>query len=380
MLFFGRKKSSVFKGVSQQLAVLVLLAMAFFFFLGLRDSQAAFELNFEPAATTGQSYITSGWVDVSCNMSYIADSNCSSDGYLSGSGAHRDGSAFFQKLFEYGGKRYYHVIVGDKNVDSFFMEYMIESDSNWGAYSSGGMGGCGSYCAASASAGSTASGASGRTYNMINPYGADSSLGGTGTGNPNRVIMRQVLDDGITYSEFLKGAGDADGDGLYDDSSAYFDKKPLIVQKINEPGVVSAEYSLDMRSKTYSDTTPVSEAEKTNQTFILDGLNAANQGDYDSTGATQTPTNMSDSTGVVVDGGAYKYTDGPSFGGSYGGYTYFLSDGVTEKGVQTQPYDRDYSVFCIESQNVDWSGNGACVNGNGSGGGRGGGMGGWGGW
>ncbi len=198
--------------------------------------------------------------------------------------------------------------------------------------------------------------------------------------------MRQVLDDGITYSEFLKGASDANGDGKYDDSSAYFDKKPLINQEIVEPGVISAKYSLDMRSKTYSDSTPISDAEKTNQTFILEGTKPANQGDYDSTGAVITPTFFTDSTGVVVDGGAYTYTDGTSFGGSIGttdvtngkGYTYYESDGVTEKIVQTQPINRDYSVFCIADQNTNWSGNGACVDGNGGGGGRGGG--GWGGW
>jgi len=38
----------------------------------------------------------------------------------------------------------------------------------------------------------------------LNPYGADKNLGGTGSGNPKRVVMHQVLDDGITYSELLK--------------------------------------------------------------------------------------------------------------------------------------------------------------------------------
>jgi len=359
-----------------QLTILVVVGGVLFFSLGMHDSQAAFELNFDPDKTNGHSYTSFGNCEnYSINMSHFADSRCSN---FTLAGDHDDGTAAFQRVFTNGGKTYYHVIIGDYLAgDTFLLEYYIEAVSGTTYRGSGPRN-------ASAYTNTADMNCSNSTtdclYNMANPYGADSGLGGTGTGNPTRVVMRQVLDDGITYSEFLKGAGDANGDGLYDDSSAYFDKKPLISQKINEAGVISAEYSLDMRSKTYSDTTPVSETEKTNQTFILDGLNAANQGDYDSTGVTQTPTNMADSTGVVVDGGAYKYTDGTSFGGSYGDYTYYLSDGVTEKTLQTQPYDRDYSVFCIQEQNVNWSGNGACANGDASAGGGGRGGGGWGGW
>jgi len=376
MLFFGRKKSSAFKAKSQQFSVLVVSAMVLFFSFDLRDSQAAFELNFDPDKTNGHSYTSFGNCEnYSINMSHFSNNVCSGFGAIGGS--HDDGTAAFQRVFTNGGKTYYHVIIGDYLAgDTFLLEYYIEAVSGT-TYRGSGPRNASAYTNTADMTCSNSN--SDCLYNMANPYGADSGLGGTGTGNPTRVIMRQVLDDGITYSEFLKGAGDANSDGLYDDSSAYFDKKPLISQKINEAGVISAEYSLDMRSKTYSDTTPVSETEKVNQTFILQGPTAANQGDYDSTGATQTPTNMADSTGVVVDGGAYKYTNGTSFGGSYGDYTYYLSDGVTENGNQTQPYDRDYSVFCVETQNVDWSGNGACVNGNGGGSGRRG-RGGWGGW
>lgn len=376
MHLLGRAKSSTSTRQSRQFAVLAMLALVLFFSLGLRDSQAAFELNFDPNKTNDHSYTSFGNCEnYAINMSFMADDDC---GWQNRAlvGSHDDGSAAFQRVFTTGGKTYYHVIIGDYLAgDSFLLEYYIEATTD-GTYRGSGPTSASAYTNTADMNCSNAD--TDCLYNMSNPYGADSGLGGTGTGNPTRVIMRQVLDDGITYSEFLKGAGDADQDGLYDDSSAYFDSKPLIVQKINEAGVINAEYSLDMRGISYSDPTPVSEAKKVNQTFILDGLAAANQGDYDSTGGIQTPTNMADSTGVVVDGGAYKYTDGTSFGGSYGNYTYYKSDGVTEKTLQTQPYDRDYSVFCIQEQNVDWSGNGACVDANGGGGGRGGG--GWGGW
>lgn len=380
MLFFGRKNSNDIKAKSQQFAVFALLAMVLFFSLGLRDSHAAFELNFDPDKTNGHSYQSFGNCEnYSINMSHFGDNNCSAFGTLAGD--HDDGTAAFQRMFTNGGKTYYHVIIGDYAVgDDFLMEYYIEATGESNYRGDGGKVSASAYTNTADMNCSNAD--TDCLYNMSNPYDDNSGLSGTGTGNPTRVVMRMVLDDGVTYSEFLKGAGDADQDGEYDDSSAYFDKKPLISQKIDETGVIYSEYSLDMRSKTYSDTTPVSNSEKTNKLFILEGATAANQGDYDSTGEVQTPTLMTDTSSgsqVVVDGGAYKYTDGSSFGGSYGDYTYYKSDGVTEKTLQTQPYDRDYSVFCVESQNTDWSGNGACVNANGGGAGRRGG-GGWGGW
>lgn len=376
-----------------QLAVLSVVASVLFFSPDQRNSQAAFELNFDPTTTSGHSYDGAGGgfgggdQYYSCGMAFQADANCGF-GDTDEAWSHTDiaGGASFQDTFTTGGKTYWHVIIGDSTTDTFYLEYMIEANSSWGtydgrsdmpasasAYSAGSIGNCGTTSC---------------EMNMGKMYNADSAHTGTGSGNPNRVVMRMVLDDGITYSEFLKGAGDGAG-GVGGDSSAYFDKKPLIIQKITEPGVMNNEYSLDMRSKTYSDSTPVTNAQKTNKTFILEGTTAANQGDYDSTGGVQTPTLMTDTSSgsqVVINGGAFTYTVGTEEGGSFDttdvsngkGYTYYESDGVTLGSLQTQPIDRDYSVFCDTDQNSNWSGNGACVDESGGGGGRGGG--GWGGW
>ena len=63
---------------------------------------------------------------------------------------------------------------------------------------------------------------------------------------------------------------------------------------------------------------------------------------------------------------------------------HYYSDGVTVDTDAFQPTGKAYGNFCIPGQNVDWSGNGACANwdgsGGGGGGGHGGGHGGWGGW
>jgi hypothetical protein len=321
----------------------------------LKETEAAFTLNFIP--DDGSYTSDRDEVNYSCHMSYISSFNCDgSRGSFDLNGSHDDGSAAFQQMFTSGGKTYYHVIIGDYTKDSFYMEYIIEANSNWGQYN-------GSF-AVSASTGTTGSD---RVYGMTNPYDSNSSLTGTGTGNPTRVIMHMVLDDGVIYNEFLKDQ---------------FDRKPLIKQTISDPSPtlgISMEYTLDMRNKTYTDSTPISENDRTNKTFLI-GDTAGSQGDYDSTNSVSTPVSFIQGTDDLA-AGAYTYTPGSGFGGSDGTYTYYLSDGITVDTSGFQPVDKDYSVFCIPSQNVDWSGNGACTNGDGSGGGRGGGgWGGWGGW
>jgi hypothetical protein len=345
-----------------EVSVLALGAVLLFFTPHLKDSQAAFELNFDPTTNTDHSYTsTFSNVNYSCGMSFGSDFNCSSGGFGGSfqlNGSHDDGTAAYQRMFTYGGKTYYHVIIGDSTTDSFYLEYMIEASTSYASYNG--------QFAASASTGTTSSGTSGRTYNMVNPYGADSSLGGTGTGNPTRVVMRQVLDDGINYNEFLKDQ---------------FDKKPLITQHISDPNPtegLTQDYSIDMRGKTYADNTPITTNDRSNKTILI-GDTAANQGDYDSTGTVVTPAEFIQGTDKIS-AGAYTYTAGSGYGGSNGTYTYYQSDGVTTNPSGFQPVNLDYSVFCIASQNVDWSGNGACVNGNGSSGGGGWGGGGWGGW
>lgn len=193
------------------------------------SSEAAFELNFDPTATSGHSYSsTSADWNYSCGMSFGADFNCGGGwgGGFDESGSHDDGTAAYQRTFSYDGKNYYHVIIGDVG-DTFRLEYMIEASTGWGTYDgfSGGPASASAYTAGSISGCDTSS----CEYNMINPYDSnatDYERTGTGTGNPSRVVMRQVLDDGETYNEFLKGASDGG------DSSTYFDKKPLIKQTI----------------------------------------------------------------------------------------------------------------------------------------------------
>jgi len=344
-----------------EVSAMALAAVLLFFTPHLKDSQAAFELNFDPSTNTGVSYTSQfNNSNYSCGMSFGSDFNCSSGmfgGSFQLSGSHDDGTSAYQRMFTYGGKTYYHVIIGNSTTDTFYMEYMIEASTSWATYN--GFNGF----AASASTGDNSS-QSTRTFNMDNPYDPTSSKTGTGTGNPTRVVMRQVLNDGINYGEFLKDQ---------------FDKKPKITQVTNDTNPAEGiflEYTLDMRNKTYSDQTPITANDRNNRTILIGDI-AGSQGDYDSTGVLPTPAEYIQGTDKIS-AGAYTYTAGTGYGGSNGTYTYYQLDAVTVNPSGFQPVNLDYSVFCMPSQNVDWSGKGACTNGSGSGGGWGGG--GWGGW
>ncbi len=361
-MLFGFNYSVFCNKYPLRLAVLAFVALVLFFSPSLRDSQAAFDLNFDD---TESGYTSTGDDNnYSCNVDFRTNFNCddqtyerfwngssmqNADGGDALTGAHLDGTGMFQRQFNTGGKSYYHVIIGNAG-DEFRLEYMIEASTSYQRYDSDWAG--------SASTGSDNSEGN-ATYGMKNPYDANSALHGTGTGNPTRIIMRQVLDDGLTYNEFLKDQ---------------FDKKPLMTQTIVDADI-NMEYTLDLRSKTYSDNTPITQAERVNKTFLTTA-NAANQGDYDSTGAVLTPTNMVQGVDNMS-AGAYTYVAGGSNGGADGTYTYYDESGA-EDFSGYQPSDKDYSVFCIADQNVNWSGNGACVNGSGQSSRRTGG--GWGGW
>lgn len=332
---------------------MLLGGVALFMLPGIPATHAEFNLNFTP---DDGSY-SNNYAYVSCGMSYLPDANCSPGGGMFGdfslSGSHDDGTAFYQRMFQdAAGNNYYQVIVGDYLVDDFAQEYIIKADGANDGYWYSGFGGS---IARSASAGDP----NDRLYNMTKPYDVDGSLStstGTGSGNPTRVIMRQILTDNAqTDMEFLK------------DRFAY---KPLIKQTTQDAATNFTSYiELDMRNKLYNDNTPIDPyTEMVHTTTLLNSDIPNNGGDYDFADRAST---------TYFTAGAYTYTDGTNYGGSLGTYSYMDAGAADE----FQPTNKDYSSFCDPSQNTDWSGNGACTNGDGSGGGfgwgGGGGMFGW---
>lgn len=129
------------------------------------------------------------------------------------------------------GNNYYHVIVGLPDT-GFAQETFIRANgSNWPAFPS----------VQGSSAGGTTTfqgfGGSGTIFNNQRPLDADESINGNSTGNPTRVVMRQINSDAEFSQEFLK-------DTLLN--------KPRISQVFNSPELTMTFVS-DMRGLLLTD-------------------------------------------------------------------------------------------------------------------------------
>jgi len=287
-----------------------------------------------------------------CNVPGMSDQNCNGFGFLGAS--HDDGSAFFQEelLDSSDGQRYFHVIVGDFNADEMALEYFIKANAGSDTWASGwsGSGNIG----ASHSLGQNGNGAAA----IDKPYSPDSTLTGTGSANPNSIIMRQLVTDSTDPAfsmDFVK------------DRFLY---KPKITHTNGGAGGFDATTVIDMSNSLYTDITPIDEtADFDNVMVLTDPLKFETAGDY-----------SVDTMGDIREfrAGGYTYTPGSGTGGAGGTYSYI--DPTEDANPAYDPLNADWVSFCDISQNVDWSGSGACTNGDGSGGGWGGGGGGWGGW
>jgi len=290
---------------------------------------------------------------VSCGVSYISDRNCSVGGFNDDFDiGHDDSSAFMQEQLFHEGQMYFHVLVGDYTTDEMALEYFIKANAGNNTWASGWSGS--GNIAVSHSLGQAGNGEAA----IDKPYSADSSLTGTGSANPNSIIMRQLVTDSTDPAfsmDFVK------------DRFLY---KPKLTHTNGGAGGFDATTVIDMSNSLYTDITPIDETTDFDNVMVLtDPLKNGTEGDYNV-----------DTMGDIREfrAGGYTYTPGAGAGGAGGTYSYI--DPVEDANPAYKPMNEDWVSFCDTSQNVDWSGNGACTNGDGSGGGWGGGGGGWGGW
>jgi hypothetical protein len=395
------------KGKTIRKALLAAAVTGLFFAPGIHETEAAFTTNFTAVGVTGGTYDKqnsggsgSYYADFSCHMSYTVVSSINSS-ECGGSGSsrdlsnnHDDNTPFFQGLFRdtATSKYYYHVIIGDKLKagqarSEMTFEYIIEATTS-GTYTYDSSG------PVSAAYTDTAS-LSNAVYNQTHPYDGTLLKQGNGSGNPTRVIMDQVLfnADATINTEFLKGLqggtvsfNQTTGNMTVTGGTIVFDSKPIITQFANTPGVMYNQYTIDMRHKSYSDGTQMSDAEAngpqgkiTNITNLIGGTGgeqpAADMGDYDTTNATFT-AHYTNNSNPNYTAGAYTYTAGT---GSYkalgGGGTYNYDVAATAM-VETgfDPDGKDYTGFCEPTINPDWrtsssntiGGALACTNGTGT--------------
>ncbi len=107
--------------------------------------------------------------------------------------------------------------------------------------------------------------------NGVDTLRADSQWTGNGTGDPTRVIIRQIDNSNGAYQEFLK-----------DD----FNKKPLIYQEVNTADI-NLVFQVDMRGMDYN----TSRALTVGTSTVTRPVNPAVPGNGNSTGYSTAPTN-----------------------------------------------------------------------------------------
>ena len=270
------------------------------------SARAEFTLNFQPDST--------GVMSTSATHNGLAKDNGTQFGqtpYLTSGGLElpevvQDPS---------NGNWYYHMIVGDL-ASGFIQESYIQM--GFGTYTANCCVPTTPVSAASASGGGVTvngamtfdrtSAALGNGYDPLDMHKnstSDSFTSGNGTGNPTRMILRQIVSDGEVMMEVLK------------DQYAY---KPRISMLLTAPDI-TAFFDFDMTNSTYDDAlTPG----LMTSTINLWGEGVPNESaSFDHATEAQNP---------YVTGGMYTYTDGTDdttddadgkdFGGSNGIYSY----------------------------------------------------------
>ena len=186
------------------------------------------------------------------------------------------------------GQRYYHIIIGTPN-SSFAQEvYILQGGAQFFDLSAGRVG--------STSMGSNFEGVGLTPFINQKPLDNDETISGNATGNPTRVIMRQINSDDQMTLEFLK---------------ENFNNKPKITQTITAPDI-SSVFSVDMSNLNYSD-------KNTAATGLINQLQILSAGIPIGAGSFDIATGAQLST---ITAGQYDWTPGVGPGQSGGTYNY----------------------------------------------------------
>jgi len=213
------------------------------------------------------------------------------------------------------GKTYLHIIMGSL-ADGFIQEVYIETTGGSNCY--GGYGippNNGQACVPSGAFGGDNGGTGSPNFkvgNARNPLNNDAGFTGNGSANPTKVIMRQLISDGEISMEFLKDK---------------FERKPVIAQTLNTPGI-SALNVIDMRNSTYSDMNTPGVVTNTMQLIGPDQPNDSAQFNL-----------ITDAQRPSITAGRYTYTPGTGPGGSEGSYDYFgTNNNFDQSAVKWESY------------------------------------------
>jgi len=285
-------------------------------FLVVPMAHAEFALNFDSAVSQGY-VIEPHFVTIDCRDPTTLG-RCVRGGTSSGI-RDPDPTPFLQELFaDVNGEYYYHVVVGTE-ADGFAQEFFIKAH------------GTGWYTGAmvNASGGSIYNGG---TDVFAGEYAVDplsptkkgnwyemSHSGGSGSGNPTRMIFRQLIIDPEMTQEVVKST---------------FLHKPRITQSVSDMDMTST-FEVDMSNLTYNDMT--TGATVVNQmTITAPGI------PYDY--ADKITFDMAlDSQDSNANAGFYTYTPGQAFKGAFGDYNYAESS-WDFYGMDWSTFSREYNI------------------------------------
>lgn len=216
------------------------------------------------------------------------------------------------------GYYYYHVLIGDKSSDFALDYYISQAGGNdwWPNFPQNSS--MGSY-----NGGADAKPQGFWTNPFYAPLDSNATLSGNGTGNPQRVIFRQLLQDssGNFSQEVLK--------------SSYLDK-PKITQTVHD-GEMSSNFTFDMSALGYTGASALTTGGTiTNTLQVIDSKSGNSMTNFDIKTSSQNS---------YVDGGKYSYTPGTGKDGSFGAYTY-------APGANFDVYNVNWAGFYDKSANA----------------------------
>lgn len=257
-------------------------------------ASAQFPLNFQPS-TANQ---VNGPSNLDCRNGSGTQHDCVRGTNL----PDPDKTPFYQEIVEGTDGDYYHVIVGsdpdaDGSTSDFALEFYIKTLASPNGWFTG--------APYNASGGAMFNG--GIDSQPSSPLARDPLSrsdpnepfrnSGNASGNPKRVIFRQVINTGPEFrQEAIKET---------------FLNKPKITQAVTTSELTST-FELNMSNSTYDDLNTAGTL-TTNRTMVLDASTGAPLFDFDS---------VSDSQKSDVTGGEFIYNPGTFFDQSFGSYTY----------------------------------------------------------
>lgn len=218
-----------------------------------------------------------------------------------------DKTPFYQELVINQGVSYYHVMIGQPNTE-IAQEYYIAVAT----LPNGGLDCCWSNGAPFSASSGEFNGGNDVIKGWIDPLAPTVGLGGSGsgTGNPERVIFRQVIQS---------------QDLTQETSKLSFLNKPTVNQTLSSAQMESL-FKFDMSNSTYQDSTTI--GVMTNRIKLFDSNQPTPFLDFDV---------ASNAQSSKLNGGTYTYTPGIDKVGSNGSYQY--------KEGNYDPRPIDYRVF-----------------------------------